>query len=408
MQPVSQAIAGIYRAHAAELNAALIRRYGFERAEDAVQDAMAAALRTWPVKGVPDNPLAWLQTVARNRIIDQGRRAQRFADRVDAIREATPTVAEPVEPERIADDQLRLIFTCAHPALKPQAQVVLILRTLCGLTTAEIAHAFLVPEPTMAQRLVRAKRKIKAAHIPFVIPDTDALEERLQGVLAAIYLVFNEGYSASAGDALVRRGLCDNALRLARLLDRLLPERGEVEGLLALMRFHDARRDTRVDAEGGMIPLEAQDRARWDRAAIAEGAALIQRAMRRGPAGPYAIQAAIASAHAFAPTPAQTDWQSVVFLYDALMRLRPSPVVALNRAAAIAMRDGPEAGLVLIEDLADEPRLAQYPYLPAARADLLRRAGRDAAAAEAYQEALALVQSQAERLYLQRRLAEVA
>lgn len=408
MLAVSQAIAQIYRAHAAELNASLIRRYGFERAEDAVQDAMAAALRTWPVKGVPDKPLAWLQTAARNRIIDQARRANRFADRADAIREATPTVTQPVEPERIADDQLRLIFTCCHPAIKPEAQVALTLRTLCGLTTPEIARAFLVPEPTMAQRLVRAKRKIQAANIPFVIPDADALDDRVQGVLAAIYLVFNEGYSASAGDTLVRRGLCDDALRLARLLDRLLPERGEVEGLLALMRFHDARRETRVDAEGVMIPLESQDRTRWDRAAIAEGAYFIQRAMRRGPAGPYAIQAAIASAHVFAPTPAQTDWNSVVFLYDALLRLRPSPVVALNRAAAIAMRDGPEAGLALIDALADDPRLARYPYLSAARADLLRRAGQSEAAANAYREALALVQSDAERRYLVRRLDEVA
>lgn len=404
MIAVSQAIAQIYRAHAAELNAALIRRYGFERAEDAVQDAMTAALRTWPTQGVPDNPLAWLHTAARNRVIDQARRAARFREKTAAIREQIQTVTQPIEPERIADDQLRLIFTCCHPALKPEARVALTLRTLCGLTTPEIARAFLVPEPTMAQRLVRAQRKIQAAKIPFVIPDADAIDDRLSGVLAVIYLVFNEGYTASSGDALVRRRLCDTALRLAELIDRLLPEQGEVEGLIALMRFHDARRATRVDADGIMIPLEAQDRARWDRAAIGAGAARIQRALTRGPAGPYAIQAAIASAHAFAPTAAETDWESIVYLYDALLRVRPSPVIALNRAAAIAMRDGPAAGLALIDALTADERLARYPYLPAARADLLRRLGEFDAAAAAYAQALSLVGSDAERGYLRRRL----
>ena len=408
MIAVSQAIADIYRDHAAELNAALIRRYGFERAEDAVQDAMTAALRTWPTQGVPDNPLAWLHTAARNRIIDQGRRAARFRDRTDAIRQEIQTVTQPVEPEHIADDQLRLIFTCCHPALKPEARVALTLRTLCGLTTPEIARAFLVPEATMAQRLVRAQRKIQAAKIPFVIPDADAIDDRLSGVLSAIYLVFNEGYSASNGDELVRRRLCDTALRLAHRVDRLLPERGEVEGLIALMRFHDARRGTRTDAAGVMIPLDAQDRSRWDRAAIAAGAEWIQNALRRGPAGPYAIQAAIASAHVFAPTPADTDWPSIVHLYDALLRVRPSPVIALNRAAAIAMRDGPAAGLALIDALAEDERLARYPYLPAARADLLRRLGDFDEAAEAYRVALALVGSESERGYLRRRLSEVA
>ena len=412
MIAVSQAIAQIYRAHAAELNAALIRRYGFERAEDAVQDAMTAALRTWPTQGVPDNPLAWLQTAARNRIIDQARRATRFRDRTDAIRQEIQTgmrtAAQPIEPERIADDQLRLIFTCCHPALKPEARVALTLRTLCGLTTPEIARAFLVPEATMAQRLVRAQRKIQAAKIPFVIPDADAIDDRLSGVLAVIYLVFNEGYSTSSGDALVRRRLSDTALRLAHLVDRLLPARGEVEGLIALTRFHDARRTTRVDAEGIMIPLEAQDRSQWDRAAIGAGADWIQRALTRGPAGPHVIQAAIASAHVFAPTAAETDWESVVYLYDALLRIRPSPVIALNRAAAIAMRDGPAAGLALIDGLTDDERLARYPYLPAARADLLRRLGDFDAAAIAYEQALALVGSDAERGYLLRRQAEVS
>lgn len=407
MIAVSQAIARIYRAHAAELNAALIRRYGFERAEDAVQDAMTAALRTWPTQGVPDNPLAWLHTAARNRIIDQARRAARFRDRVDAIREEIQTVTQPVEPEHIADDQLRLIFTCCHPALKPEARVALTLRTLCGLTTPEIARAFLVPEATMAQRLVRAQRKIQAAKIPFVIPDVDAIDDRLSGVLAVIYLVFNEGYSASSVEALARRRLCDTALRLAHLIDRLLPERGEVEGLIALMRFHDARRTTRLDADGIMVPLEAQDRSGWDQEAIAAGAEWIQRALTRGPAGPHVIQAAIASAHVFAPTAAETDWESVVSLYDALLRIRPSPVIALNRAAAVAMRDGPAAGLALIDALTDE-RLARYPYLPAARADLLRRLGDFGAAATAYEKALSLVESDAERGYLLRRLAEVA
>lgn len=408
MLPVSHAIAQIYRAHAAELNAALIRRYGFERAEDALQDALTAALRTWPVNGVPDNPLAWLRTAARNRIIDQARRAQRFDDRVDAIREDTATVTLPSEPGEIADEQLRLIFACCHPAINPSAQVALTLRTLCGLTTLEVARAFLVPQATMAQRLVRAQRKIQAAGIPFAIPAADALDDRVDGVLAAIYLVFNEGYSATAGDTLVRRSLCEDALRLAHLLDRLLPERGEIEGLLALMYFHHARRATRTDAAGRMVPLEEQDRARWDRQAIGEGARLMRQASRRGPGGPYALQAAIASAHALAPRPDLTDWASVVTLYDALLRQRPSPVIALNRAAAVAMIEGPAAGLALLDPLEADPRLTQYPYLPAARADLLRRAGDRAGAAVAYRAALGLIGSDAERAYLERRLGEVS
>lgn len=408
MLPVSQAIARIYRAHAAELNAALIRRYGFERAEDALQDALAAALRTWPVKGVPANPVGWLRTAARNRIIDQARRAKRFDERVDAIREETPTVTLPSEPGEIADEQLRLIFTCCHPALKPEARIALTLRTLGGLETPEIARAFLVPKATMAQRLVRAQKKIQAAKIPFIIPAADAIQERVDGVLAVIYLIFNEGYAASAGDAFVRRGLCEDALRLAALLNRLLPQNGEVEGLLALMYFHHARRATRIDSDGVMVPLEEQDRSQWDRAAIGQGALLLRQASQRGPGGPYALQAAIASAHAMARSALETDWASVVTLYDALLRQRPSPIVALNRAAAVGMRDGPAAGLALLDGLAQEKRLAQYPYLPAARADLLRRAGDRAGAADAYRAALALIGSDAERAYLERRLGEVA
>lgn len=408
MLAVSESIARIYRTHAAELNAALIRRYGFERAEDALQDAMTAALRTWPVKGVPDNPLAWLRTAARNRIIDQARRAQRFDERVDTIREETPTVTLPSEPGEIADEQLRLIFACCHPAINQTAQVALTLRTLCGLTTPEIARAFLVPKATMAQRLVRAQHKIQAAKIPFVIPAADELDGRIEGVLAAIYLVFNEGYSATEGDALVRRSLCEDALRLGHLLDRLLPAQGEIEGLLALMYFHHARRATRTDPDGVMVPLEEQDRERWDRAVIFRGVFLLQQATQRGPGGPYALQAAIASAHATAPRAELTDWASVVTLYDALLRQRPSPVIALNRAVAVAMSEGPAAGLALIEALASDKRLKTYPYLPAARADLLRRAGDRAGAAAAYREALALIGSDGERAYLQRRLAEVA
>jgi RNA polymerase sigma-70 factor, ECF subfamily len=365
---------------------------------------------------VPSNPGAWITTTARNRAIDRVRRARRLREKTealgrDAVIEAELGAIEPGEGGEealaIPDDRLRLIFTCCHPALALDARVALTLRTLGGLTTPEIARAFLVPEATLAQRLVRAKRKIRDAGIPYRIPPPEVLPERLDGVLRVLYLVFNEGYAASSGDALIRRELTAEAIRLARIVVSLLPDEPEAAGLLALMLLHDARRDARTGPDGSLVLLEDQDRSRWDGDRIAEGSALVETALRRGRPGPYQLQAAIAALLDEAPSVDATDWAQIVAIYAALQRVDPSPVVALNHAAAVAMADGPATGLALMDAIAATGRLDAYPYLHAARADLLRRLGRRTEAAAAYGRALDLTSNAAERAYLERRRREL-
>jgi RNA polymerase sigma-70 factor, ECF subfamily len=401
----------VFRHESGRAVATLIRVLGdFDRAEEAVQDAFLVALERWPSAGVPSNPGAWIVTTARNKAIDRLRRERRLAQK--QVELAQLMTLDPGEPDRqnrssVVDDRLRLIFTCCHPALSPEARVALTLRTLGGLQTAEIARAFLVPEPTMAQRLVRAKAKIRAACIPYRVPPDHLLPERLDGVLAVLYLVFNEGYVASGGDALIRRELCDEAIRLARLLAALMPDEPEVLGLLALLLLHHARRDARVGDAGELILLDDQDRSRWDQAMILDGVGVLDRAVRLGRLGPYRVQAAIAALHATAASPEATDWGRILALYDALRRMSPSPVVELNRAVAIAMAHGPEQGLALVEELAAGGALDGYHLFHATRADLLRRLGRDAEAAAAYRQALELTGNPAERSFLSRRLAEV-
>lgn len=391
--------------------AGLIGRLGgnFELAEDCLQDAYERALNTWPASGIPVSPAAWLTTVARRCAIDRLRRSRRNVDDGDLILEQLAAAeSEPVDAVGLPDDRLRLMFTCCHPALAEPAQMALALRTLCGLSTREIARAFLEPEATTAQRLVRARKKISEARIPYIVPSQEELPDRLAAVLAAIYLVFNEGYAATEGASLVRPDLCGEAIRLARLLAQLLPDQPETLGLLALMLLHDARHETRAAAGGELVPLEEQDRSRWDRAKIAEGLDALDRAIALHRRGPYQVQAAIAALHAKAADAPSTDWKQIAALYGALYAMMPTAIVELNAAAAVAMVEGPEKGLERIDRVEARGELGDYYLLPAARADLLRRAGRRAAAVTHYRRAIALARNPSERLYLERRLREVS
>jgi RNA polymerase sigma-70 factor (ECF subfamily) len=407
---------GICRAEGARLLAGLIRRFGdFELAEDAMQDAFAKALEVWPAEGLPATPAAWLTTVARRRALDLLRRratgplytdeppdmaAPEAADAADAA-EIDTAAASGVD-----DDRLRLVFTCCHPAIAQPAQVALALRTLCGLTTREIARAFLEPEATTAQRLVRAKRKIRDARIPYAVPSRELLPERLEAVLGVVYLVFNEGYATTGDDGLVRPDLCAEAIRMARLLVELMPGEPEARGLLALMLLHDARRATRIGADGVLVPLEEQERGRWNGAAIGEGLAVLDAALAHRRRGPYQLQGAIAALHAQARRAEDTDWKQIAALYGGLLHEQPGAVVELNAAVALAMAEGAARGLAWIDAIEARGDLAGYHLLPAARADLLRRLGRRAEAGIAYDAAIVLTRNRAERLYLERRVRE--
>jgi RNA polymerase sigma-70 factor, ECF subfamily len=401
----------VYRSESRRVFATLIRLLGdFDLAEDALHNAFAAALEQWPRSGVPENPRAWLVSVGRFKAIDTLRRRARFdaaltelADRLDH-EAGDPAIADQ---GGVEDDRLRLIFTCCHPALTPEAQVALTLREVCGLTTEDVARAFLIPAPTLAQRIVRAKARIRDEQIPYRVPPREELSERLDGVLRVVYLVFNEGYSASAGDSLTRPDLSGEAIRLGRLLVALLPE-PEAIGLLALMLLQDSRREARTTSDGDLIPLEEQDRALWNRRRIAEGISLVRRALSQDRFGPYTIQAAIAAVHAQSPSVAATDWAQIVGLYDLLLRMVPSPVVELNRAVAVAMHDGPEAGLLLVDSILDRGELDGYHLAHAVRADLYRRLGNLAEARASYERALDLAEQGPERRFLAGRLADLS
>jgi RNA polymerase sigma-70 factor (ECF subfamily) len=413
---VEQLVARSFQESWGQIVATLIGMTGdWDLAEECAQDAFTAALEAWPRRGVPDVPGAWLTSVARNRATDVLRRRASGAAKLTEVAvnshegDIEPLVPDDIDEAAVSgvqDDRLRLIFTCCHPALPLDAQVALTLRTLVGLTTPEIARAFLVPEPTMAQRLVRAKRKIRNANIPYRVPPVEILPQRTTAVLGVLYLLFNEGYSATTGALLVRNGLMVEAVRLARLLSALMPEQCEVAGLLALMLMHDARRDARLDELGDLVTLEEQDRTWWDSDQIAEAVVILRNAMQRSRPGPYQIQAAIVACHATARNAAATDWSQIAALYDRLADVAPSPVVELNRAVAVAIAQGPAAGLAIVESLAVAQSLPGYHLLPAVRADLLRRLHRSGEAARYYDEALSLATTDSERRFLARRLAE--
>jgi RNA polymerase sigma-70 factor, ECF subfamily len=412
--PMDNTAAGIerfYREEFGRILATLIRVLGdFDLAEDAAQDAFASAVEQWHRDGLPENPRAWIIGVARHKAIDRIRKQTRFIERREELIRMAESGGddEEIDSGTLPDERLRLIFTCCHPALADDARVALSLRTLCGLTTEEIARAFLTAPATMAQRLVRAKRKIRAARIPYEVPSAELLAERLDAVMAVIYLVFNEGYGASSGERLVRTDLCAEAIRLARILVALMPAEPEPRGLLAMMLLHDARREARIDERGEIVLLEEQDRARWDRAQIVEGLGHSEAAVNVDANGPYAIQSAIAAVHSRAKSAAETDWRAIAELYRRLNAIRPSPVIELNRAVAVAMADGPAVGLELIDVIAASGELRDYYLMWSARADLLRRLGRWSEAAESYRAALARVGSAPERRFIRRRIEEMA
>jgi len=404
---IHEAVAAVYRGEAGRVLATLIRLLGdFELAEEGAQDAFAAALDSWPKTGIPANARAWLVNAGRNRAIDRLRRKITLRGKLKLLAAEPPPAAEPMEDDDLPDDRLRLIFTCCHPALAIEARVALTLRVVCGLDTAQIARAFLIADTTLAQRLVRAKAKIRDAGIPYEVPERTILAERLSGVLAVIYLVFTEGYAPTLGEVPTKPELCGEAVRLARLLDALLPGEPEIEGLLALMLLHAARLDGRTDADGQLLLLEEQDRSLWDRSRIEEGCKLVATALGRpGIPGGYAVQAAIAALHAEAETFAATDWRQIAGLYQVLLRLQPSPIVELNAAAALSMAEGPARALDLVDAIAARGELAAYWPLPAARADLLHRLGRLDEARAAYAEAIGLARFAPERRLLERRSA---
>jgi RNA polymerase sigma-70 factor (ECF subfamily) len=413
MADVRSAAEAVFRQESGRIIAGLIRISGsFDRAEEAFQEALASALASWPLKGIPENRAAWVMTTAHRKLIDAVRREKTRRDKQDSLQyESTPAGLAPdaeLDDTRMdfPDDRLRLIFTCCHPALNAEAQVALTLRTLGGLSTTEIAKAFLLPEPTLAQRLVRAKRKIQEARIPYEVPSQDRLAERLAAVQSVIYLIFNEGYAATSGAELVRKDLCAEAIRLGRVLCELLPEEAENVGLLALMLLQHSRRDARV-INGELVTLEEQDRSRWDRAAISEGFTLVEKALRSGPIGPYQLQAAITALHAQAVTSAETDWLQIAALYEKLLEMNPSPVIALNHAVAVAMSGRLQDGLNRIDDLAKSGSLDRYYLFHAARADLLRRLNRNREAARAYERAAALASNPVEVDFLNRRLRQL-
>jgi len=408
-------VESVFRQESGRIIATLIRLAGsFDVAEEALQEAFAAALANWPDRGIPENPGAWITAVAQRKLVDRMRRERTRREKQDGLQYETPTIQQPeadslFEGSAVSypDDRLRLMFTCCHPALNQDAQVALTLRTLGGLTTPEIARAFLVPEATLAQRLVRAKTKIQSAHIPYEVPPLERLPERLESVQSVIYLVFNEGYAATGGDSLIRRELCAEAIRLGRTLRELMPGEPENLGLLALMLLHDSRRDARIDGQGRLVTLEEQDRSRWDHARIKEGLALVHQALKMRRVGTYQLQSAIAAVHSEANTAAETDWRQIALLYQELLRISPTPVVALNRAVAIAMSEGLESGLAEIERVGASGKLEQYYLFHAARADILRRLGRNGEAIKAYEDALRLATNKVEQEYLRGRLSQL-
>lgn len=419
MEHVPQAVDQIFRRESGRIQAALIATLrDFTLAEDALQDAVVAALQQWPTDGIPRNPAAWLTTIARRKAIDRLRRESTLARKQETLRaleglDASSAADQPDDTPPIPDDRLKLLFTCCHPALPLEARVALTLRTLGGLSTSEVAAAFLAPLPTMAQRLVRAQRKIRDAGIPYRVPPLPLLAERMEGVLAVLYLIFNEGYSSTSGDALIRQDLCAEAIRLTRVLVSLIASEPELRdepealGLLALMLLHSSRRGARVDASGDLVLLEDQDRTLWNWGEIVEGIELLDAALAMRRPGPYQIQAAISALHAEAPTPEDTDWRQIALLYARLTKMTPSPVVELNQAVAVAMAEGAAAGIEMLDHLRLGETLAHYHLYHAARADLLRRAGRSKEAAASYRQALSLCQNRIERRFLQRRLAEI-